>query len=88
MRKIVTSIVGSFMVFWAALSFSTASQVLAATPAPSRDKIKAFVSILPQAYFFERVGGNRVQVSVMVGPGQSPHTYFFCINLEVLHDNT
>jgi zinc transport system substrate-binding protein len=75
MRKIVTSIVGSFMVFSAALSFSTATQVLAVTPASSRDKIKAFVSILPQAYFVERVGGNRVQVSVMVGPGQSPHTY-------------
>jgi len=75
MRKIVTSLVGSFMVFCVALSFSTATQVLAATAAPSMDKIKAFVSILPQAYFVERVGGNRVQVSVMVGPGQSPHTY-------------
>ena len=39
------------------------------------EKIKVFVSILPQAYFVERVGGNRVNVSVMVGSGQSPATY-------------
>jgi zinc transport system substrate-binding protein len=42
--------------------------------APS-DGIKVFVSILPQAYFVERLGGERVDVSVMVGPGQSPATY-------------
>ena len=38
-------------------------------------KIKAFVSILPQAYFVERVGGPYVDVEVMAGPGQSPATY-------------
>jgi len=37
--------------------------------------INAFVSILPQAYFVERVGGDYVHVSVLVGPGQSPATY-------------
>lgn len=51
----------------------TASDVsLAQTPA---GKIKAFVSILPQKYFVERVGGEYVEVDVLVGPGQSPHTY-------------
>ena len=40
-----------------------------------RDKIKVFVSILPQKYFVERIGGERVSVSVMVGPGQNPATY-------------
>lgn len=39
------------------------------------DKIRVFVSILPQAYFVERVGGERVDVSVMVAPGYSPATY-------------
>lgn len=39
------------------------------------DRIKVFVSILPQVSFAERVGGERVDVSVMVGPGQSPATY-------------
>lgn len=33
------------------------------------------VSILPQAYFVERIGGSRVDVQVLVGSGQSPHTY-------------
>ncbi|MDQ7781977.1 MAG: zinc ABC transporter substrate-binding protein [Desulfomonilaceae bacterium] len=38
-------------------------------------KIKVFVSILPQKYFVERIGGDRVDVNVLVGPGQSPHMY-------------
>ena len=38
-------------------------------------KVKAFVSILPIAYFVERVGGPDVEVSVLVGPGQDPHTF-------------
>ncbi len=38
-------------------------------------KIPVFATILPQAYFLERIGGNYLQVSILVGPGQSPHTY-------------
>jgi zinc transport system substrate-binding protein len=34
-----------------------------------------FVSILPQAYFVERIAGGRVDLHVVVGPGQSPETY-------------
>ncbi|MEI8183036.1 MAG: zinc ABC transporter substrate-binding protein [Desulfomonile sp.] len=37
--------------------------------------IKAFVAVLPQAYFVERLGGNHVEVRVLVGPGQDAHTY-------------
>ena len=33
------------------------------------------VSILPQAYFVERIGGDFVSVNVMVGPGEEAHTY-------------
>lgn len=33
------------------------------------------VSILPQEYFVKRIGGDRVDVLVLVGPGQSPHSY-------------
>jgi len=48
-------------------------------PAEAADKpgvkVKAFVSILPIAYFVERVGGPNVEVSVLVGPGQDPHTF-------------
>jgi zinc transport system substrate-binding protein len=38
-------------------------------------KIKVFVGIEPIAYFVERVGGPLVDVSVLVGPGQDPHTF-------------
>jgi zinc transport system substrate-binding protein len=41
----------------------------------SQTPIRAFVSILPQAYFVERIGGQHVTVHVLVGPGQSPATY-------------
>lgn len=37
--------------------------------------IEIFVSILPQKDFVTRIGGNVVNVNVMVGPGQSPATY-------------
>lgn len=39
------------------------------------DKIQAFVSILPQAYFVERIAGDHAEITVLVGPGQSPATY-------------
>jgi len=38
-------------------------------------KLRVAVSVLPQAQFVERVGGEHVDVQVLVGPGQSPHTY-------------
>ena len=43
--------------------------------ANTEGKINVFVSILPQKYLVERIGGNRVDVSVMVKPGLSPETY-------------
>ncbi len=33
------------------------------------------VSILPQEYFVEKIGGDRVEVNIMVEPGASPATY-------------
>ncbi len=42
---------------------------------PRTDQITVTVSILPQKYFVERIGGDRVQVNVMVGPGADPHSY-------------
>ena len=41
----------------------------------SADKIPVFVSIVPQKYFVEKIGGERVDVQVMVQPGASPATY-------------
>ena len=47
----------------------------AASAAASSDQINVTVSILPEKYFVERIGGDYVNVNVMVGPGDSPHTY-------------
>jgi zinc transport system substrate-binding protein len=36
---------------------------------------RVFVSILPQKYFVEKIAGGLADVSVLVMPGASPHTY-------------
>jgi zinc transport system substrate-binding protein len=55
---------------WAALMlFLAAPNCFAAAP------VKVFVSILPQKYFVEKIGGDLVDVSVMVQPGANPHNY-------------
>ncbi len=46
--------------------------------APAQDApapISVFVSIPPQREFVERIGGDRVQVEVLVESGQNPHAY-------------
>jgi zinc transport system substrate-binding protein len=37
--------------------------------------INSVVSVLPQKMFVEIIGGDKVSVSLMVKPGNSPHTY-------------
>ncbi|EKQ54123.1 MAG: ABC-type metal ion transport system, periplasmic component/surface adhesin [Methanobacterium sp. Maddingley MBC34] len=41
----------------------------------SDDKIGVIVTVGPQEEFVKRVGGDRVNVTVMVPPGADPHTY-------------
>ena len=55
------------------LVMSACSPVAAGKPAD--DKLTVTVSILPEQYFLERIGGEHVAVNVMVAPGDSPHTY-------------
>jgi len=43
--------------------------------ANSTSSLNVTVSILPQTYFVERIGGEHVDVNVMVQPGSSPATY-------------
>lgn len=38
-------------------------------------KIPISVSIEPQKYFVEKIGGDNVAVNVMIAPGVDPHTY-------------
>lgn len=42
---------------------------------PADDKIRVAVSVPPQAWLVDRVGGERVEVEVMLPPGSSPATY-------------
>ena len=39
------------------------------------DGVRVAVSIPPQKYFVERIGGEMVEVTTMVPPGADPHTY-------------
>lgn len=46
--------------------------LLAAT---AQAKINTYVSIPPQKFFLEKIGGEKVQINVMVLPGANPATY-------------
>jgi zinc transport system substrate-binding protein len=47
----------------------------ARTPEAAEDVLQVMVSIAPQQYFLERIGGEAVRVNVMVEPGANPATY-------------
>lgn len=38
-------------------------------------RLSVFVSILPQQYFLRQIGGDLIDIQVMVPPAASPHTY-------------
>ena len=48
-------------------------------PGPARNAqagpLQVFVSVAPQSYFVNKIGGERVSVSVMAPPGASPASY-------------
>ncbi|MFA5810708.1 MAG: zinc ABC transporter substrate-binding protein [bacterium] len=66
MRTRITCLIAAFLI-----SSAPAATLHAGVDA----KVHAFVSIPPQAYFVERIGGPYVAVDVMVPPGQSPHSF-------------
>jgi zinc transport system substrate-binding protein len=45
------------------------------TPSVGDHPFSISVSILPEAYFVERIAGDLAEVNVMVGPGDDPHSY-------------
>jgi len=67
------ALAASSILFAAGLGFAAGPGV--AGSAPAAKKLVVAVSVLPQAYFVERVGGDRVRAFALVGPGQSPHSY-------------
>ncbi|MBN1261191.1 MAG: zinc ABC transporter substrate-binding protein [Anaerolineae bacterium] len=59
----------------AALLLGGAAACTPKTGPANDDTLNVGVSIVPQRYFVERIGGEYVTVSVMVEPGASPATY-------------
>ncbi|MDD5397885.1 MAG: zinc ABC transporter substrate-binding protein [Dehalococcoidia bacterium] len=59
----------------AAVLLMTVVSCNTAVPAQVGEKMGVAVTILPQQEFVERVGGDKVDITVMVPPGASPHTY-------------
>ena len=55
--------------------FSFSACQLSEQPEQDFETLQIVVSILPQAYFVERIGGEQVSIQVMVGPGEEAHTY-------------
>ncbi len=49
--------------------------ICAATSTNAAEKIPVFVSIVPQKYFVQQIGKDKVDVKIMVQPGASPATY-------------
>ncbi|MGC8604506.1 MAG: metal ABC transporter substrate-binding protein, partial [Desulfomonilaceae bacterium] len=67
LKRLTILILTGLFVTWFGLAF--------AEEAKTKDKITVFVSIEPIAYFVKRVAGPLVNVDVLVGPGQEPHTF-------------
>lgn len=67
---------------WLILTVAVLISLAGCAPAPDSapaplesNTLQVTVSIPPQKYFVERIGGERVTVNVMVEPGSDPHTY-------------
>lgn len=52
-----------------------AAQRAQAAPAAQTGPLPVLVSITPQKYIVERIGGNAVSVTVLAQPGADPHSY-------------
>lgn len=53
----------------------TGACALGARNAAAQGTLQTFVSIVPQTYFVQKIGGERVRVAPMVRPGASPASY-------------
>ena len=61
--------------FFLLLLLAACRPVLSPAPAADTGRIRVAVSVPPQAYFVERIGGDHVQVAVMIPPGYSHVDY-------------
>lgn len=63
------------LIMTAALAGCSSTAEKAGTLSGPQEPIKVLVSILPQADFVQQVGGDRVQVTVLIPPGANPEEY-------------
>ena len=66
-RRSAFRVIGSLLL----LSLVCPGSVLRAADA----RLRVAVTVLPQAWLVQRIGGEAVDVLVVVGPGESPHTF-------------
>jgi zinc transport system substrate-binding protein len=75
-KEIIGAVINKVIAIISVLIAVLAILIISHVPkAETTDKIRVVVTILPQAEFAESVGGDKVIVTVMVPPGQDPHTY-------------
>ena len=74
-RKIAWPVAAMLIATLAAMLAGCNAQATTDATDSTPGRLGVVVSILPQQYFVERIGGDHVAVSVMVGPGDDPHTY-------------
>ncbi len=77
LRKTLLTILLSVSILGGCSSSSNNStnQSETAPPKVTEEKLDITVSILPQAYFVRKIGGDRFSVNVMVQPGENLHLY-------------
>jgi zinc transport system substrate-binding protein len=68
-QKSLLTILGLMLLFFVSCNQSGSDQQ------NTSKKIRVLVSILPQKYFVEQIGGEKVEVSVLIPPGSNPHVY-------------
>jgi zinc transport system substrate-binding protein len=66
---------GMFHYFFRIICVTVFLAAFSSSAALAFDPLKAVVSIEPQKYFVQKIGGDFIAVTVMVLPGASPHTY-------------
>lgn len=72
-RRWILRLGGAIMAALTGLTPATASGT--ATSSPAAERIPVAASILPLGDFLEKLGGERVEVTVLIPPGASPHVY-------------
>lgn len=66
---------GRIAFFWIKAVLAVAGAVFLPPSAGAGEPLGVFVSVLPQKYIVEKIGGKLVDVSIMVPPGAGPATY-------------